>query len=145
MSLPTLIVAPSKRLVQAIDGKFLSEDIKMRYGENLYRGYPRIVDDVSVPHMATFVLTRAGEAPDRMRSPQKARLASLMGVYFRGEPNRFEESEDAVRVLWWHLHTMSIPAPFTECVCQDSEPEWNGADITGHPLWTINVRMIREE
>lgn len=142
---PTLVTAPSAAIVHALDGvMFEPARVRLQYGENLYRSYPRIADD-NVPHIAVFVLTRTGEPPAPMRSPQLSFLSSLVSVYLRGEPGRFEESEDLARLVWWYLHTMEMPPQYVDCRCQEAEPEWNGTDAAGHPQWTINLRMKREE
>jgi hypothetical protein len=145
---PELYTAPSRVVVDRLDGyHFEPPGLTLSYGENLFRGFPRTADDTSgVPEAAVFVLTRSG-GPLRRSSP-KSMLPSLVSVFLRGLPREFEQFEDFARVLWAHLNATdlrALPAGWHKLDCQESEPEWNGLDGVGHPLWTINLTLEREE
>lgn len=145
---PELWLTPARVVVDRLDGyNFDPPGLTLSYGENLFRSFPRTADETSgIPHAAVFVLLRSG-GPLRRSSP-KSMLPSLVSVFLRGLPREFEVFEDFARVLWAHLNATdlaSLPTGYHKLNCQDSEPEWNGLDGVGHPLWTINITLEREE
>jgi hypothetical protein len=145
---PELEMAPAQVVLERIDGlHYEPPGETLRYGENLFRGFPRVAD-AEMPRLAVFVLMRAGGPPRRMLAPSAALLPVTVGVFIRGLPREFETYEDFARVLWFHLNgtdQRNLPRGYHKFECQESEPEWAGLDGAGHPVWTINVILEREE
>lgn len=149
MSLP----APSTAVCSLMDGQTLnppSPGIPLSLGVNLFRGYVRAPVSASigeVPAIAVFVLCLGGTKPVHyMSSPSQRtdRLYASVRVFVRMEPNRFGDGEDMARSVW-RLLQRNIPNGYLECKCEMSEPEFLGPDDTEHPVWTINLRLEREE
>lgn len=134
--------SPSETVVDALDGQlFFPPGIRLESGANLYRAYPRDPDG-TMPPMAAFVLLRSGE-PVKFRLSDASELVSLVSVYLRGEPQRFEAGEEFSRSVWQFLHKMPPPDDYRDCQVMESEPEFAGA--AGYPIWIVNLRLIREE
>jgi len=134
--------SPSQAVVDVLDNQlFEPPGVRLEAGSNLYRAYPRDPDG-TMPSTAAFVLLRGGE-PVTYRLSDDSQLVSLVTVYLRGEPQRFEAGEEFSRAVWRFLHKLEPPADYQDCRVMDSEPEFAGA--SGYPVWFINLRMIREE
>lgn len=139
--------APSVAACKLLDGQTLNGQL-VQWGQNLFRGYVRAPspDGVTVPNTALFVLARGGGRPVHYKNADgtKDRLFASVTLFVRADPNHFEDGEDLARAAW-KLLQRNIPTGYVECHCLTSEPEYVGLDDTEHPIWTINLELVRTE
>lgn len=126
--------------------RFDPPGVLLELGSNLFRGYARPVDK-AVPSVAVFCCLRGGDPPTYVHR-DCMRLSSTVSVYVRGAAQRHADGEDFARAVWFYLHTRwegQAPEGYTDVRIGESEPEFAGFDDFAHSLWTINLRLLREE
>lgn len=148
--------AVALKIEQSIEGFQLAPG----EGCNLFRGEVspavRNGQPTDTPARAIFVLLTGGASPRQYHGRSERQRVNFdnVQVRIRGDVDGFRQGQEDGKAALAAVHDSAPPAPgvtgdpmagFIDCQVLESKPSYLGTDDGGHPEWSFNAELKREE
>lgn len=95
------------------------------------------------PGPGMFFTSVGGLTPERYCAESRVKKHARVQIRLVGDRKRFEDGQATMRDVWDATDEASITGYF-DILTVESEANYLGEDMDGHPVWTLNVDMWHE-